>query len=515
MSRQRFFTLTVILALAVAGGALVGTLMGPLGSASAEELDLATASSTGRSAVLPSFADLAEEASPSVVLITREVFRDQQQGHGGMDMEDIPPFFRRFFGEPFGEEGPEQEGPSPGPRTSSGSGFFITEDGYILTNKHVVEDGERLTVETADGQIFEAKLAGSDPYYDVALLKIDADQKFPALPLGSTDALRIGEWVMAIGNPISFRDSVTVGVVSGKGRRLEMSPDQLSSYIQTDAAINFGNSGGPLINARGEVIGINTAIVRQRRISAMQREIIQGINFALPIDVVRPHLDQLASEGTVRRGYLGVSVQSVDTEAAEFYGLDEARGALVGDVTDGTPAAEAGIRANDIILSVDGTELEGSSQLVSIISNRSPGDAVELRILRDGERMTKTVTLGERRIGIDEDTPAPRQQEEEDGEVSGLGFTVSPMPPQMKEAMAEQGIEGLRITDVDPRSNAYQKGLRANAFLLELNGTATPTLEAFKQARDAVEPGSVVRVRVADPTGNEVVLFFRAPENGS
>jgi serine protease Do len=247
----------------------------------------------------------------------------------------------------------------------------------------------------------------------------------------------------------------------------------------------------------------------------MQREIIQGINFALPIDVVRPHLDQLASEGTVRRGYLGVSVQSVDTEAAEFYGLDEARGALVGDVTDGTPAAEAGIRANDIILSVDGTELEGSSQLVSIISNRSPGDAVELRILRDGERMTKTVTLGERRIGIDEDTPAPRQQEEEDGEVSGLGFTVSPMPPQMKEAMAEQGIEGLRITDVDPRSNAYQKGLRANAFLLELNGTATPTLEAFKQARDAVEPGSVVRVRVADPTGNEVVLFFRAPENGS
>lgn len=511
MSRQRFLMLTLILALAVAGGAMVGTMMAPLKSAAAAELELAPSPSRGSADVLPSFAGLAEDASPSVVLITREIFREQDQG-GGMDMEDIPPFFRRFFDEPFGEDGPDR--PSPTPRTSSGSGFFITEDGYILTNKHVVEGGERLTVETATGEIFEAQLKGTDPYYDVALLKVDADQKFPALPLGSTEALRIGEWVMAIGNPINFRDSVTVGVVSGKGRRLEMSPDQLSSYIQTDAAINFGNSGGPLINAQGEVVGINTAIVRQRQISPMQREVIQGINFALPIDVVRPHLDQLASEGTVRRGYLGVSVQSVDPEAAEFYGLEEPRGALVTDVSAGTPAADAGIQADDVILSVDGQQLDGSSALVSIISNRSPGDAVELEILRNGDRMTKTVTLGERRIGIDEEAPAPQPEEEEDGEVSGLGFTVSPMPPQMKEAMAEQGIEGLQITDVDPRSNAYQKGLRAAGFLLELNGTPTPTLEAFKKARDAVEPGSVVRVRIADRTGNEVVLFFRAPENG-
>jgi serine protease Do len=506
--------LTLTLALAVAGGALVGTLMSPMGSASAEELQLASSPPGSGSSVLPSFADLADQASPSVVQIVKEVFRDQApEGHGGMDMEDIPPFFRRFFGEPFGED--DQDRPTPPPQMSSGSGFFITDDGYILTNKHVVEGGERLTVETADGQSYEAELKGTDPYYDVALLKIDADREFPALPLGSSEALRPGEWVMAIGNPINFRDSVTVGVVSGKGRRLEMGPDRLSTYIQTDAAINFGNSGGPLINARGEVVGINTAIIRQSRASMMQRQVIQGINFALPIDVVRPHLDQLATQGTVRRGYLGVSVQPVDAEAAEFYGMDAPRGAFISGVTEGTPAADAGLKAEDIILSVDGDELEGSSELVSIISNRNPGDKVELKILREGETITKTVTLGERTIGIDDEERPQPQEPTEDGEVSGLGFTVSPVPPQMREALEERGIEGLQITDVDPRSNAYQKGLRPGLFLVELNGTATPTLDAFRQARDAVEPGSVVRVRVTDRTGQEFVLFFRAPENGS
>jgi serine protease Do len=514
MSRQRFFLLTMILALAVAGGALVGTLMAPLGSVSAAELELASPSAAPGTSTIPSFADLAERSSPSVVQVVKAVFREPSEAPGGMDMEEIPPFFRRFFGEPFGEDD-QQDRSTPPPEISSGSGFFITEDGYILTNKHVVEGAERLTVETAGGQSYEAELKGTDPYYDVALLKVEADQKFPALPLGSSESLRIGEWVMAIGNPIRFRDSVTVGVVSGKGRRLEMGPDRLSSYIQTDAAINFGNSGGPLVNARGEVVGINTAIIRQRQVSMMQTQVIQGINFALPIDVVKPHLEELVSEGTVRRGYLGVSVQPVDAEAAEFYGMDEPRGAFVGDVTAGTPAAEAGLKTEDIILSVDGEELTGSSELVSIISNRSPGDKVELEILRDGETLTKTVTLGERTIGIDEEATTPREQPEE-GEVSGLGFTVSPIPSQMREPLAERGIEGLQITDVDPRSNAYQKGLRPGPFfLLELNGTATPTLDAFRQARDAVEPGSVVRVRVADRNGQEFVLFFRAPESGS
>lgn len=466
--------------------------------------------------VVPSFADLAERSSPSVVLITKEVFRDAPSvtGQGGPDLEEIPPMLRRFFQGPFNDQGNPHEGMRLPPETSSGSGFFITGDGYVLTNKHVIEGAERLTVETQDGKEYDAEIVGQDPYYDVALLKVIGDGPFPALPLGSSTDLRPGEWVLAIGNPISFRDSVTVGVVSGKGRRLEFGPDQLSNYIQTDAAINFGNSGGPLINARGEVIGINTAIVRRRQVTAMQAEVIQGINFALPIDVVKPHLDQLATDGTVRRGYLGVTVQPVTQEMAEYFELPEALGAFVSGVGDDTPASAAGVKVDDIILAVDGIELSDSSDLVSIISNRRPGESVELEIWRGGKRATLTVELTERRIGIDEEAAVERVPEES-GEVSALGFTVSPMPQNMRDALAERGIEGVVITDVDPRSDAYRKGLRPRGILLELNGMATPTLEAFREAKEKVEPGSVVRVRIGDTDGNEVALFFSAPENGS
>ncbi|MDQ7007623.1 MAG: Do family serine endopeptidase [Acidobacteriota bacterium] len=505
MSRGQFVVLTILLTAAVLTGAVAGVaVLGPWGAVSAQELQLAPPPSPASAVVAPSFADLAERAIPSVVLV-RNTTITREDPHAQL------PFFRRFFREPFGDGQAPERAPERR-QESSGSGFFITEDGYLLTNRHVVDGADRLEVWDVDDNSYPAKLVGIDPALDLALLKVEG-KGFPALPLGDSEALRVGEWVVAIGNPIDFRSSVTVGVVSGKGRQINFDPRDLGSYIQTDAAINFGNSGGPLLNARGEVVGINTAIIRGAGNPLMSgaANTIQGIGFALPISKVKPVLDQLVRTGTVKRGYLGVSVQPVDEERADYLGLDRRRGAYVARVEKGMPADKAGIQEDDVILAVDGNEVKDSAHLVDRIASKAPGETVKLTIWRDGHEVEVSVELGVRPTAGDEPPPAMEEEPDEEGQVTDLGISVTPLPRSMRESLEKAGIRGVLITHVDVASNAYEKGLREGQVLMDINDMPVRTLDEYRKAAAKVKPGQVVKARIAFSGGDKILVFFRAP----
>ncbi len=511
MMRGNRLVLVLTLVLAAAAGGLLAWLVPPLGMAASNGLDLVPPPPADQAVQVPSFADLAERAIPAVVSITSRKVVERKDPHEGL-MDN--PFFRRFFQDrpmpPLPEQGPGKKDEE----RWGGSGFFITRDGYVLTNRHVIEGAEHVVVTTSDDDEYEARIVGTDPYLDLALLKVDADREFPALPLGDSDSLRVGEWVIAIGNPIMYRNTVTVGVVSGKGRRLGFDPSDLGTYIQTDAAINFGNSGGPLLNARGEVVGINTAIIRDDPGHPF-RGYVEGIGFALPISQAKRVLDQLAREGTVHRGWLGVTVSPMTREKAEYYGLDSVRGAFVNDVADDSPAADAGIREEDIILAVNGTPIRDSGALVDAISSHLPGEEVTLTIWRDRKKIDLKVTLGERKVGLDENAvpSSPRRQEETDeGSAEALGIRVVPLPPGWKKTLEKKGVEGgVLVDDVDPASEAWRKGVRPGLVIADVNGKATPTVRAFREATSGIEPGQVVRLRALLRDGEELFLFFRAP----
>ncbi len=274
-------------------------------------------------------------------------------------------------------------------QTSLGSGFVIDDDGYILTNRHVIDGADEISVTFADGSTLEAKVVGQDARTDVALIKIEPEEALTVLPLGDSDDIEPGEWVMAIGSPFSLGNSVSVGVVSFKGRDLQLQRGTSIDMLQTDAAINMGNSGGPLLNTRGEVIGINTMIVTDggSRVNA-------GVGFSVPINVAREILPQLRDRGKVVRGWMGVTIQAITEDLAETYDLDEAKGALVSSVTPGSPAEEAGIEAEDVILAADGRPIADNSDLSRYISSKAPGTEVELEVLRSGRRMKISLTLG-------------------------------------------------------------------------------------------------------------------------
>ncbi len=510
MMRGNRMVLVLTIVLAAAGGALLAWLVPPLGMAAGNGLDLVPAPPADEVVQVPSFADLAERAIPAVVSITSRKVVERKDPHEGL-MDN--PFFRRFF-----QDRPLPQAPDQGPGRKDeerwgGSGFFITHDGYILTNRHVIEGAEHVVVTTSDDDEYEARIVGTDPYLDLALLKVDADREFPALPLGDSDDLRVGEWVIAIGNPIMYRNTVTVGVVSGKGRRLGFDPADLGTYIQTDAAINFGNSGGPLLNARGEVVGINTAIIRDDPGHPF-RGYVEGIGFALPITQAKRVLDQLAKEGTVHRGWLGVTVAPVTREKAEYYGLDKPRGAFVNDVSEDSPAAEAGLREEGSILAVDGTPIRDSGALVEAISSRLPGDEVTLTVWRDRKKIEVRVKLGERKVGLDEEGPAagPRKEAEDEGTAEALGIRVVPAPGAWKKLLEKKGLEGgVLVDDVDPASPAWNKGVRPGLLIVDVNGKPTPTVAAFREAAGKIRPGQIVRLRAVLRDGEELFIFFRAP----
>ncbi|MDT8880478.1 DegQ family serine endoprotease [Halomonas saccharevitans] len=408
---------------------------------------------------LPDFTELVEEAAPGVVNIsTTRTVKGRGSSFHDFEGREIPEIFRHFFGDRFGEQFqmPPGHGQRPSEeRQSLGSGFIIDEDGYVMTNAHVVDGADEIVVRLNDRRELQAELVGADAKTDVAVLKVDADN-LPTLALGNSDGLRVGQWVAAIGSPFGFDHSVTAGIISAIDRTLPR--DAYVPFIQTDVAINPGNSGGPLFNLDGEVIGVNSQILTRSGG-------YMGLSFAIPINVAMDVADQLRDDGQVSRGWLGVMIQPVSRDLAESFGMETAEGALIADLDPEGPAARGGLEAGDVILSVNGLEVDQSSTLPRLIGQVLPGSDVELTLLRDGERREETVTLGEWPDALREGPAAA--QDEGPGR---LGIAVQPLQEGARE---EFGIEhGVRVAEVEPNGVAAAAGLRVGDVLVSIDHRA-------------------------------------------
>ena len=434
-----------------------------------------------------SFADLAQLVSPSVVNITTATVVESSTGPGPVVPEGSPfeDFFRDFMDR--NNRGERQ------PRRSSalGSGFVISEDGYIVTNNHVIEQADEITIEFFSGEELEATVVGTDPNTDLALLKVEADKPLPFVSWGNSDEARVGDWVMAMGNPLGQGFSVSAGIVSARGRALSGTYDD---YIQTDAAINRGNSGGPLFNMNGEVIGVNTAILSPNGGSI-------GIGFAMSSRVATNVIQQLKEFGETRRGWLGVRIQDVTPDVAEAIGLDEARGALVTDVPEG-PAADAGMESGDVILSFAGEDIDDTRDLVNRVGNSAVGATVRVIVFRDGETKTLRVTLGRRETAEGAVPAAAPNAPEEPQSQELLGLTVSPVTEDLiAELNLGAGAEGLVVTAVDETTEAFEKGLRQGDLITEVGQQPVRGIadleDRVTEARDAGRKSILLLVRRA------------------
>lgn len=433
-----------------------------------------------------SLAPLAEKISPSVVNITTSTVVEGRTGPQGIVPEGSPfeDFFRDF------QERNNENGRRPRRSSALGSGFVISEDGYIVTNNHVIEGADEIQIEFFSGDELPAKVIGTDPNTDIALLKVEADKPLPFVNFGDSDTARVGDWVIAMGNPLGQGFSVSAGIVSARNRALSGSYDD---YIQTDAAINRGNSGGPLFNMDGEVVGVNTAILSPNGGSI-------GIGFSMASNVVTRVVDQLKQFGETRRGWLGVRIQDVAPDMVEaIEGLDSQRGALVTDVPDG-PAKDGGMESGDVILSFDGVEVEDTRGLVRQVGNTEVGKAVRVVVLRDGGTQTLKITLGrreeaERAIPAAQPGEAPEESEKE---VLGLKLTVLTAQKRDELNLADSA-KGLLVLEVDETSEAFEKGLRQGDLITEAGQQAVDSLSALDdridEAREAGRKSLLLLVR--------------------
>jgi serine protease Do len=412
---------------------------------------------------VPNFADLAEHLNPSVVNVsTTQVMKGQRRGMPRLPFPN--PFgerdpFEEFFERFFGGENPQREFR----RRSLGSGFIINREGYIVTNNHVVENASDIKVSLSDKEEFDAKVVGRDPKTDVALIKIEAKKELSAAPLGDSGKLRVGEWVMAIGNPFGLGHTVTTGIVSAKGRIIGAGP--YDDFIQTDASINPGNSGGPLFNMNGEVVGINTAIVASG----------QGIGFAIPINVAKDLLVSLREKGRVVRGWLGVQVQRITPELAKSFGLDRERGALVADVMPDTPASKAGVERGDVIIEFNGRKIEEMNDLPRVVASTPPNTDVPLKILRKGQEKIVQVRVAELK---------EEQRVAEGGGTleENLGLTVQELTPEIARNLGVSESKGVVVTNVDDGSPADEAGLRRGDVILEVNQKKIQSVQDYRAA---------------------------------
>jgi serine protease Do len=438
-----------------------------------------------------SFAELAEQISPAVVNITTSTTVAGRTGPQGIVPEGSP--FEDFF-----REFQERNGPGDRPRRSSalGSGFVISEDGFIVTNNHVIEGADEVLIEFFSGDELPAEVVGTDPNTDIALLKVESDEPLPFVSFGDSDTARVGDWVMAMGNPLGQGFSVSAGIVSARNRALSGTYDD---YIQTDAAINRGNSGGPLFNMDGDVIGVNTAILSPNGGSI-------GIGFSMASNVVTRVVDQLQEYGETRRGWLGVRIQDVTEDVADALGLADAKGALVSDVPEG-PAMEAGMEAGDVIVSFDGREVEDTRGLVRQVGNTAVGKSVRVVVNRDGETQTLLVTLG-RREEAESAVPASQPGPDEDETPQSMdlmGLTLSPLNDEIRAQLElPESAEGLAVMDVDQTSEAFEKGLRAGDVITEAGQAQVVALsdleDRIAEAQDAGRKSILLLVRRAgDP----------------
>lgn len=409
------------------------------------------ASSASAAPVLPDFVPLAKNAGPAVVNISTE----REVESPVMDMFNFPGMERFFeqFGGPFGNMRPGQ--PAPKRKSSAlGSGFIISADGYIVTNNHVVDGADKVTVKLNGDKSagLPAKIVGTDEETDLALLKVESSEKLPVLKFGNSDAMEVGDWVVAIGNPFGLSNTVTAGILSAKGRDIHSGP--FDNFLQTDASINPGNSGGPLINMEGEVIGINTAISANG----------QGIGFAIPSNLASKVINDLREGKKVSRGWLGVTIQDLDENMAKALGLKKVGGALIGSVLPDEPADKAGLRAGDVIIRVGDHDIDSASALTRSVANLKPDTKVDVVALRDGKEVKVTVKLGER---ASHSTVAKDSGQSEGTE---LGVNVQPLTPDDARALQLSGdVKGLLVVDVKNGSAAAEGGLRPGDVILSAN----------------------------------------------
>lgn len=414
---------------------------------------------------LPDFTQIAKQTGPAVVNISTEKTVERKQLPFMNNMPKGTPFdefFEQFGMQPFGG----QLNPQTRKEKSLGSGFIISQDGYVVTNNHVVENATSITVnlQTNNGKTIasKAEVVGTDPDTDLALLKIKADSTLPFLQFGDSDALEVGEWVVAIGNPFGLDHSVTKGIISAKGRNIQAGP--FDSFLQTDASINPGNSGGPLIDMRGKVIGINTAIIASG----------QGIGFAIPSNMAENIIAQLKDDKVVKRGWLGVQIQAVDETTAKALGLAEAKGALVGEVFPSEPAAKAGVQAGDIILKINGAEVQDNSDLLHKVAAFKPNSKIEVTVWREGKEKNLSLTLGNRdnmrAQGMGGSGGSGQNQgKNEAAAETVLGMKVRPPTPQEANALGYDGREGLLVVNIAPDKAAQSAGLKEGDLLLSAN----------------------------------------------
>ena len=423
---------------------------------------------------LVNFADVAESLNPAVVNIEATT----RAGSRRRRAPETPPF---------DDTNPVPQVPGA-VRPQSGSGFVIEADGQILTNYHVIQNAERIMVKFSDGRSLQARVLGIDPDTDIALIKVDA-KNLPVAPMGDSDTLRVGEWVCAIGNPLAYEHTVTVGVVSYLGRKLFDS--SLDNYIQTDAAINFGNSGGPLINGRGEVVGINSAISQRA----------SNIGFAVPINEARAILPQLRTEGRVTRGFMGVTLSDVDPALQRSLRLTSTRGALVQDVTDGSPGHRAGLRAYDLITGIDDKRVVTNNEIIREVARRGPGTLARLQVVRDGRTQTVTVRLGERpsrQAGRALDETNPVRPSSNAG--MPLGLSVRDIDSATSRRLRlPAGMNGVVVTRVDPLSSAHDAGIQRDHIVMEINRRPINSADAYTRLARAANEGDVLAVYVYIP----------------
>ena len=466
----------------VAGGVSRSSMVAGTGKAAATR-SVARPLAGGPGSTVASFADVVQRINPAVVNIdATSRGHDRRRRNRNPDPPDL-------------YDGPDYGGPRSdrdGPRRGAGTGFIIDADGGILTNNHVIDSADRITVKLSDGRSLRARVVGADPDSDVALIKIDGQAGLPVAPLGDSATLRAGEWVCAIGNPLGYEHSVTVGVVSYIGRKLF--DESLDDYIQTDAAINFGNSGGPLINARGEVIGINAAISSRA----------SSIGFAVPINLATAILPQLRTRGHVSRGYIGVALKDVDPDLRESLKLTPAHGALVQDITEGSPAERAGLKPYDVIVALDDHDVRTDDDLIREISARAPGSAARLRLVRDGHEQSIVVKLTERperdaSDGRGQPAAPPPAERKADPE-SLLGLTVRDIDRALASRMElPDGMRGVLIAKVEAVSPSFEADIDRGMVLLEINRQPVTSLAEFRRIVKTTRAGDVLTLFLYSP----------------
>jgi serine protease Do len=456
----------------------------PPGPASSSRVSTPSVAETPKSSVrdtqLPdvddlsrAFASVAEALKPAVV----NIFTEQKAGEAFHPPTGGPfdEFFERFF-----RDQPDQR------RRSLGSGVIIDERGYVVTNNHVVENADEIEIQFSDERRFKAEVVGTDPATDLAVLRIktDTNETFHHVDFGDSDALVVGEWVLAMGNPFGFGHTVTAGIVSAKGRVIGQGT--YDDFVQTDAAINPGNSGGPLVNMKGQVVGINSNIISNSGGS-------MGIGFAIPSNMTRKIYDQLVSEGTVTRGWLGVSIQPLSAELAKSFGLEGKRGALISDVLgEDSPAAKAGLKAGDIIVELNGKPVDSNTHLVHLVADIHPGETVDLKYYRDGRIASTRVTVAKRTV--EEAFAAPPRDLE--GEKGRLGISGQNLTPQLASELGATSKAGVVLVEVDPDGPAEDAGLRRGDILIEANRQAIKTVDDLQRILSEVPQGGDVLLRI-------------------